>query len=810
MLDAFSREHNIKSLEDRLRIGLNEAGVLAVDVTNERVQEVCQALCESKEDAEELYEDLLSIVVDIQQHGPWAYAAMLSNPETPLAKAWFMLNTAVTLGYEKEQDLNDREFVQHAERIEGHLEEAAESPDAFFEQAKKHVLERARRDIKERIFVPPKKDKDGKTTPGFWRQLNAGEKKSGKRGTPKGEGLGVFLPIAIEGFSAGVATDDEGWVYVGAAGRIKDGLLESCGLTKETVPDPRDPLRIEIVDGKPVQRGRMVDMYSNQSGQQVVKRLYPGFLIMNDKTEGAMNLALSIAQAVNDEARVLEYEEEWTEPLRVIQTTEAERDEWDQDRDAWNRAAFLRMPELHIIHEGTPDTTALTRPREDLYPQMLYVRGLHVYLDSLKKKRHKLDRDLTDFEKSELIADTWEKQTQKVEEVRYVNGLIDGLLDRLPPEVDTVIDMAGGAGDLGLGVAVELLARGRKLGRVEVVDPQVGVADFMKDIITWLPFRKELEETAHHTTGILQEATITPESVVVAKHACGTLTDEIIDMWRDSKCHSPVLVAMTCCQDKAANEPSRYGIPQEEWHRLCKESAKTNTVVPEQPGPARDIALRELQRGHDAMDALDRARVENLRRHGFEAELHKTDKFPKGNVIIARRLPPDFMGAVDELDRLEETDPNRFDAVMTRLNALVRGRKPKGGPDLGFGEGWRSEDFAELARRLTPSEEAREEDAKKAKAEAARKREEEAEQREAEEVRIVKEKAERLAFLNGIFGDAKGKIDVYVRNRAANAGKPVPRNMKPFVDGIQNFIQGGGEAEQVRAHIDQWMTEQGY
>lgn len=786
MLDRFTKEHGIKSLHDRLRIGLNEAGVLAVDFTKKRVQDMCRAVVETDEDAETLYEDLLAMVVDIQQHGPWAYASTLTNPESPLARAWFMLNTAVTKGYEKEQDLNDAEFVEHATRIEQHLRDAASTPEEFFETAKKHVLKRASRALRHQVYKPP----TDKKPEGEWKELAAAQIKAGEKGTPVGEGLGTFLPMAIEGFKAGVATDAEGWVYVGAAERIKDGLLQSCGLTKEVVPDPRDP-------------NRTVVMYKNESGQQVVKRVHPGFLVILSRS---MDLARKIAKAINDEANVLQATEAETGHLRVIQTTEAERDEWDEDKatENWDRVAFLKMPELRSLREGTAETTALARPKEDFYRGMQYVRGMHVYLDALKKARHEMKRELTEHEKNALGADIWEKQTQKVEELRYINELIDGLIDRLPPDVDTVIDMAGGAGDLGLAVGTELLARGRALRRAEIVDPQEGVAQFMEKIITWLPFRKEMESAAHHTTGYLQDAKITPESMVVAKHACGSLTDDIVEMWRDSE--SPILVAMTCCQDKAADNPARYGIPQAEWHRLCKASAKTNTVVPEAPGPARDMALRELKTGHEAMDALDLARVEYLRRHGFQAELHKTDKFPKGNVIIARRLPRDFMGVADGLRALERDDPKRFDGMMTRLDQMARGRKPRGSADLRFGEGWRDVDYAELIRRMTPSEEAKEEEAAQAKKKAAAEREAEIERAEAAERQAVEEKAKRLAFLGDVFSDSEGSMQKFVKDRM----KGKPGNMGKVMPEIQKIIQAGGDAPEVRKRIDEKMTELGY
>lgn len=163
--------------------------------------------------------------------------------------------------------------------------------------------------------------------------------------------------------------------------------------------------------------------------------------------------------------------------------------------------------------------------------------------------------------------------------------------------------------------------------------------------------------------------------MVVAKHACGTLTDDIISQWRESE--SGMLVAMTCCQGKAASEPARYGFSQNEWEDLCHSSDLTNTEIPEQPGKARERALRRLEEGNRAMKKIDMARVEYLRRHGFAAELSTTDKFPKGDVIMARRLPKNFMKRLQSLQELEEKEPLVFDAMMLKIDMMSIGREVK-------------------------------------------------------------------------------------------------------------------------------------
>lgn len=784
MLEKFTREHNLKSLDDRLRIGLNEVGILAVESTNRLVREMCQAIAGPEGDGEEVFEDLLEMCVIIQQRGPWGHASILTNPDSSLAKAWFCLNTAVTFGYEKEKDLNDEDFFQNQERIRSELQDAISASEKFFAKAKKHVLKRASKAIKQKVWVPPTNSK-----PGEWKTLTDSEIKKGAKGTPWGEGLGTFLPMAIEKYHAGVATDAEGWVYVGAAERIKDKLLLSCGLTKEVIPDPRDPKRT-------------VDMYSNFSGQQVVKRVHPGFLVVLNRS---LDLALLIASAINDEAKILEVGEGVVEPTRVIQTTEAKRGEWNDDAVDYDRRAFLKMPELRVIQEGTSESLVISRPKDDFYKGMLYIRGLFVYLDRLKGARHKLGRELTDYEKETVMEDNWRKMEQKVDELRYLNGLIDEFVDDIPSGVDSIIDMAGGAGDFGLAVGTEFLSRGRQLKSVEIVDPQKGLNEFMEKIVSWIPFRKEFEEKAHLITGFLQAAEIRPETMVVAKHACGTLSDDIIEMWRESE--SPLLVAMTCCQDKAAKHPARYGLNQDKWIKLCLDSAKTNTEIPEEPGQTRDLALRELVQGQKAMDELDLARVEDLRRRGFAAELRKTDKFPKGNVIIARRLSHDFMGKISELQRLEKSDPIAFDNLLSRLDKRVRGRKVKADAEFGF-DGWSRKDFAELIRRLEPATKARAETVALARMKEAAEKLTEIDQQEEAEAQAVAEAARKKAeqrLTEEVFADTKGRIDLYL-----DAHSVPKKKFREIIPALQIIIKEGGTAESVRRKVDVKMAELGY
>ncbi|KPJ85683.1 hypothetical protein AMJ57_02310 [Parcubacteria bacterium SG8_24] len=763
-LDAFAERHGIKSLRDRLRIGLNEVAILAYDKTNAQVKEMVSSMVEEPEEAARVYQDLVDISVGIQQAGPWGFAGELAEPRTPEMKAWFMLAAAETMGYEREMDLNDTEFVNDIKRIEGHLQEAVQDNDAFFAKAQEHLLKNSEKAIR---FAPDDREKK----------------------VPIGEGFASFLPMALQGYEAGVVQDAEGWVYVGARGEISDPLMESIGLKKRVGPDDRDP-------------NRTVTYFENDQGQKVVKKIHPGLLVVLSRS---FDLATSVVRALNEEKEVVDVAENALGHTRVLQTSEKERAE-EQDRyAAFAKEVLLGRPESDEVPEAEPTTTALTRPREEFYGRMLYVRSNYVYLDALgalRQKRKEQGKEVTEHDKLILFKKIEAKMRQKVEELRHVNSVVERELENLPQEVREVIDMAGGAGDLGLAVTNELLSRGREVDHVEIVDPQEGVAEFMDTIIDHLPFRDRLEEIAEHNTGYLQDAEIKPESLVVAKHACGTLTDSIIEQWRGSD--SKMLVAMTCCQDKAKDEPARYGFSQAEWHKLCVESAMTNTEVPEAPGKARDKALRRLERGNRAMKKLDMARVEYLRRHGFQARLDVTDKFPKGDTIIARRLPENFMKKLGELQELEKNDPLRFDALMMRLDVLAAGGEPKDLDPAEFGEDWGREDFAELTRRFI--EPAFEEfmpvnaDEKKESAPDAGQENKDAKKKE-------------KALLKAVFADLKGRIDLYLKNRAEQAGKTIEaKQFGPIAGAISNRIKRMSEADPaaIREAVDAMMEEMGY
>jgi hypothetical protein len=753
-LDIFSERHGLKSLRDRLRIGLNEVAILAFDQTNAKVMEIVAKLTQNKEDADRLYADLVKICVGMQESGPWEYAKGLADPESPEMKLWYMIAGAETIGYERDMDLNDAEFVQNTRRIYGYLESAAQDPTTFFATAKEHLLEQSKKAIR---FDEDDTDKR----------------------VPIGEGFASFLPMAIKGYEAGVVQDAEGWLFIGARGEISNTLLESVGLKKEVGPDERNP-------------SRTVTYFVNEKGQKVIKKLHPGLLIVLSRS---FDLSKSIVRALNDEREAIEVADDALGHTRVVQTTEKNRAKLSMDERTLPKG-FMRRPETSPLGDRPSDSQELTRPREEFYTDLFYIRSNYVYIDAflqLLKKRESEGKEVTDHDKEVLWEKISRKMEQKVDELRYVNGLIADRFDTMSDQIHRVIDMAGGAGDLGLAVTNELLSTGHEVDHTEIVDPQKGVAEFMDTIIDYLPFRQRLKEIAEHNTGYLQDAHITSDSMVVAKHACGTLTDDIISQWRESE--SPMLVAMTCCQGKAKGESARYGFSQAQWDQLCQESDLTNTTVPDMPGKARDRAVDRLNRGNQAMKTIDTARVEYLRRHGFQAELITTDKFPKGDVIIARRLPKNFMTKLGELQRLESMNPLAFDTLLIKVDILAAGAIPRGFNREEFGDGWTSEDFAELGRRFV--------------AHAF----ESAEPSKAEESALALDRfAPQKEVLQAVFSDTKGRIDLYVKLQAERAGRTIePKDFGKLVVAIKTRILRNPQEPpaEIRSGVDAMMVEMG-
>ena len=553
----FSQEHSIRSLEDRIKRGLDPVGIVAIKETDEKVRALSDKL-------EVSYDDVLEMVLGIQLGGPWKYAKRLKEAQDPATKIWIMLNAANTIGKEREMDMTEPEFIQDLARIDKLLDDANSDPDVFFQRAQQQVLTESQKRFRVEDGVPISEMDNG------------------------------FIAMSTNGYESGIIQDADGLLFVGAE-QINDSIFDQWGLKAEQ----RD-------DG----RGRMTTFYVNDKGEAIIKKLYPGFVIVLSRN-------FELAKAIVKASSSVEPE---TLGQKIYRPTSMPQ---DSDKDA-------RLKHTHrVVEETVPENLSEDEKlRAVFYNRLAFLKTREIFRDKanvlIRKMREKGKGRITNDTLESNVSQTKDKVKQKMEELQYMISIMNDEIRDLPTEIDRIVDMAGGAGDLGLAVSMEMLARGKNLTETDIVDPVEELAVFNRLIVDELPDAEKFKKVIKYKTLTLQEAEIPPDAIVVAKHACGDLTDTIIEKWVQSE--SPLLVIMTCCQDKAQDQPARYNISQDDWKKWCKDSSKTNSDDP-----------KKLEQGMEAMTKLDEARVNYLRRYGFDAKLTQTDKFPKGDVIIARR-----------------------------------------------------------------------------------------------------------------------------------------------------------------------------
>ncbi len=263
---------------------------------------------------------------------------------------------------------------------------------------------------------------------------------------------------------------------------------------------------------------------------------------------------------------------------------------------------------------------ALIRVRDQIFDAMAWIKGGITFVDAVAKKRKgNLEFKISDEGKNRLHKEVMEKIRAKMEELQYLFNFVE-----FPENCSEIYDVAGGAGDVAIALMLKAYIERKEINKATIVDPVSEFKYYAKLIINHMPFGNELEERVKFQEGTIQNLEFPPNAVVIAKHPCGDLADDLIERWLNSD--SPELVIMTCCQGKAKSKPPRYGLDTGEWQNLCRKSDWTNSTDP-----------NKKQQGMDAMIELDIKRVEYLRQQGIKVDFHTTDKFAKGDVIVARR-----------------------------------------------------------------------------------------------------------------------------------------------------------------------------
>lgn len=562
-LNSFAATNNIPPLGDRVRRGLDPIGIMALKETQTKIQALCERMGAN-------FDQVLKMTIHIQVAGPWEYGKQLKEATDPNTQVWMIMNTANTMGKERELDMTNEEFVRDLDRIHDHLDRALDDPSSFFGTARQHVLEQSRTRFHIIEDVPIAEMDNG------------------------------FIPMAVDPrFNAGIIHDADGMLFVGAR-EVPDDLFLRSGL------------RIELRED----RGRPdVPFFVNDRGEAIVKKLFPGFVVVLSRSFG---LAREIVQAVNSGDSEKTLSPKYLGHTVYIPTSMEDAEESSEE--------FLREARRRIAEVLAGDERAEATFEDKFYEKLFQVKSTVIAADAekeLRRNRAASNREVDPSEIKALQEKTQRKSRQKIEELKYMLEILEPALKDLPPNV-SVMDMAGGAGDLGLATTMKLMEEGKTPQKTRIIDPMAELELFTKMIIDNLPRSDEFNAVVKHEALALQDVDIPDNAIVIAKHACGDLTDTIIENWVQSK--SPMLVIMTCCQDKAKDKPARYDIPQDDWKTWCKASAKTNS-----PKPAK------REQGMEAMTRLDEARVQYLQRHGCEATLHQTNKFPKGDVIVAKR-----------------------------------------------------------------------------------------------------------------------------------------------------------------------------
>ncbi len=160
-----------------------------------------------------------------------------------------------------------------------------------------------------------------------------------------------------------------------------------------------------------------------------------------------------------------------------------------------------------------------------------------------------------------------------MKELQYLFNYVE-----FPEGCDEIYDVAGGAGDVAIALTLKAYIERQPIKKATIVDPVSEFEKYSELIMNYMPFGKQLKEMVHFQEGVLQDLEFSQNAIVIAKHPCGDLADNLIERWLNSD--SPKLVIMTCCQGKAQDRNPRYGLSADEWKKLCKMSDWTNSQDP--------------------------------------------------------------------------------------------------------------------------------------------------------------------------------------------------------------------------------------
>lgn len=236
-LQAYGQAHGLRGLEGRITRGLDPAGMLAVEETRLKLEQVAKKL-----DAN--MEEVIALTNRLHVGAIWEDAGKLSEAKEPAVIVWMIAAEACEKRKGKEGDMSPDEFFSDTERVNVLLDEAVSDTAGFADSAKRNLVENAEKKFTVTDGVAFSESDDG------------------------------FLSAAMKGHKAAIVKDKDGLLFVGAQ-KLDYDILEQNGLQKIQKQD----------------RGREATFYA-KDGADVVKVLYPGFcIILNGDEEAARLLA---------------------------------------------------------------------------------------------------------------------------------------------------------------------------------------------------------------------------------------------------------------------------------------------------------------------------------------------------------------------------------------------------------------------------------------------------------------------------------------------------------------------------------------
>ena len=258
----------------------------------------------------------------------------------------------------------------------------------------------------------------------------------------------------------------------------------------------------------------------------------------------------------------------------------------------------------------------------------------------------------------------WNYRTRFYDRKYRESSAIAALVHQIGITSNTLVDVAGGSGDLA-----RTISQSTRVRNLLVVDYSERAGEYV-DAIN----HRFDQSVRFQRINIFEE--LIPNGTWVAKHPCGMLYDAVIHQWANNP-NSPELLIVSCCQGKASGFANidRYGFDAGShtdvniWRELTAMSdwstaRGSNNSRQNNPFVRLGESIR-TEIGNLAMLGLDMLRANYLRSRGFQVQLFRIPDVIKGNVIIARRSDRPV-----SVEKRFEQPFQTFDDLMMQANVL--------------------------------------------------------------------------------------------------------------------------------------------